>query len=133
MKSNLETKVLAPKKREDTDTKKVLSQIQTILSSKKCENISILNLENVNSYLSYFVICTVLTNVQASATARDLERNLKHLKLGAGKQSIGSNSSDSGWILLDFGEILVHIMTEEKRKFYDLEKLWGDAKPVKIK
>ena len=73
MKSNLETKVLAPKKREDTDTKKVLSQIQTILSSKKCENISILNLENVNSYLSYFVICTVLTNVQASATARDLE------------------------------------------------------------
>ncbi|MBE7411239.1 MAG: ribosome silencing factor [Leptospiraceae bacterium] len=120
------------KKEKYSDTKKILLQIQTILASKKCEEISILNLENVNSYLSYFVICTVMTSIQAQATARELEKSLKHLKLGKGNQSNGQGSLDSGWILLDFGEILVHIMTKEKRNFYDLERLWGDAKPVKL-
>ncbi len=130
MKLNPEKK--EPKKNSENDVKKILGDIQKILISKKCDDISILNLENVNSYLSYFVICTALTSVQAQATAKDIERSLKHLKL-AKNSSVNGSSSDSGWILLDFGEILIHIMTPEKRNFYSLEKLWGDAKPVNIK
>lgn len=128
MKLNHEKKV--SQKKSKTDVKEILTLIQKILVSKKCDEITILNLEDVNSYLSYFVICTALTNIQAQATARELERTFKHLKIS---KNSSANGQDSGWTLLDFGEILIHIMTPEKRNFYSLEKLWGDAKPVNIK
>jgi ribosome-associated protein len=69
--------------------------------------------------------------VQARAVSRELERSLKEYKLGPGNQEKKAHNSDNGWILLDLGEIVVHIMTPEKRNYYDLEKLWGDATPIK--
>ncbi|MCB1178691.1 MAG: ribosome silencing factor [Leptospiraceae bacterium] len=120
----------AKKKTSTTDLKKVLKIIQTILNEKKCKEISFLNLEKIHSYLSVFVICTVDSHVQARAVSRELERNLKEFKLGKGNQE--KKSQDNGWILLDMGEIIIHIMTEEKRNFYGLERLWGDAKQIKV-
>ncbi|MCE9499901.1 MAG: ribosome silencing factor [Leptospira sp.] len=116
-----------------TDTKKILSRIQAMLKEKKCEDITILNLEEVNSYLSYFVLCNVSYCVQAKAVSRELENNFKSLKLGPGNQDNEEKGAESGWILIDFGEILVHIMTPEKRHFYDLDRLWGDAKVITVK
>ena len=116
-----------------SDTKKILSKIQAILKEKKCEDIKILNLEKVNSYLSYFILCNVSSNVQAKAAARDLEKNFKSLKLGPGNPEREDRGADSGWTLLDFGEIIVHIMTAEMRGFYDLDRLWGDATIVTVR
>lgn len=133
MKSNQESEVtIKPKKKgTPTTTKKIIKKIITILEEKKCEDISILDLENVNSYLCIFIICSVNSAVQARAVSRELERSLKEYKLGPGNQEKKAHNSDNGWILLDLGEIVVHIMTPEKRKYYDLEKLWGDATPIK--
>lgn len=104
--------------------------ISGILEDKKSKEIKILDLEEIHSYLSVFVICTVDSHIQARAVARELEKKLKEFKLGRGNQE--KKAQDNGWILLDLGEIIVHIMTDEKRSFYDLEKLWGDAKPIKV-
>lgn len=135
MKSNLEneTPITKSKKKESPPTtKKILKIIVSILNEKKCEDISILDLENVNTYLSIFIICSVNSGTQAKAVSRELERKLKVYKLGPGNQEKKAHNADNGWTLLDLGEIFVHIMTPEKRKFYDLEKLWGDATILKI-
>lgn len=135
MKLNQESET-KPKKTKKQDsiptTKKILKLITSILNEKKCEEITVLDLESVNTYLSIFVICTVNSTVQARAVSRELERKLKVFKLGPGNQEKKAHNADNGWTLLDLGEIFVHIMTPEKRKFYDLEKLWGDARPLKI-
>jgi len=108
----------------------VLQEIVSVLESKKCEDISILDLESVNTYLSIFVICTVKTNTQGVATGRELVRSLKKFKLKSGLVNQSENSTDSGWILIDLGPIFIHIMTSEMREYYDLDRLWGDAKPI---
>jgi ribosome-associated protein len=126
-----EPKAKAKKKASSkTDRKKILKMISGILEDKKSKEIKILDLEEIHSYLSVFVICTVDSHIQARAVARELEKKLKEFKLGRGNQE--KKAQDNGWILLDLGEIIVHIMTDEKRSFYDLEKLWGDAKPIKV-
>jgi ribosome-associated protein len=133
LKLNLENEVKIPKakkKTTKTDLKKILKLIQKILLEKKCKDISFLNLEKIHTYLSVFVICTVDSHIQARAVSRELEKNLKEFKLGKGNQD--KKTQDNGWILLDMGEIIIHVMTEEKRSFYALEKLWGDATPIKM-
>lgn len=124
-------KSASSKKTISAENKKILKDMTKILQDKKCEDIKVINLEEVNSYLSIFVICTVKTSVQARAAARDLEKNLKHLKLGAGNTE-RTTKKESGWTLLDFGEIIVHIMTEETRKYYDLDRLWADGSAIEV-
>jgi len=115
-----------------TETKKILKEIISILKEKKCEDIIVMNLEEVNTYLSLFVICTVASHTQGRAAARDLEKKMKHYKLGVGNTEKKNIPTESGWTLLDLGEIVVHIMTAETRAYYDLDKLWGDAKRITI-
>ena len=126
----------APKAKEkltiSPETKKVLKEIISLLKEKKCEDIVVMNLEEVNSYLSLFVIATVASHTQGRAAARDLEKKMKPYKLGAGNMEKKSIPTESGWTLLDLGEIVVHIMTAETRAYYDLDKLWGDAKRVTL-
>ncbi|MCB1160019.1 MAG: ribosome silencing factor [Leptospiraceae bacterium] len=114
------------------DINLVLKDIVDILNNKKCEDISILDLESVNSYLSLFVICTVKTGTQGKAVSKDLLRSLKKYKLTRGTAGKTDNTGDSGWILIDFGEVFVHIMTKEIREYYNLDKLWGDAKHIPL-
>ncbi len=114
------------------ETKKILKEITNHLKEKKCEDIVVMNLEEVNSYLSLFVIATVSSHTQGKAVARDLEKKMKVHKLGVGNTEKKNAPIESGWTLLDLGEIVVHIMTAETRAYYDLDKLWGDAKKVSL-
>lgn len=114
------------------DRKKILKMIQTVFNEKKCEDVLFLDLEKVNTYLSVFAICTVGSTIQARAVARDLEKTLKQYKIIKSSSAGKSEGTDNGWILMDLGEIIVHIMTEEKRSYYSLEKLWGDASRIKV-
>ena len=82
--------------------------------------------------MSLFVIATVSSHTQGKAVARDLEKKMKVHKLGVGNTEKKNAPIESGWTLLDLGEIVVHIMTAETRAYYDLDKLWGDAKKVSL-
>lgn len=132
----LKEKKTSPAKPKDKSispaTKKTLKEITSHLREKKCEDIVIMNLEEVNSYLSLFVIATVSSHTQGKAVARDLEKKMKSYKLGAGNTEKKNAPTESGWTLLDLGEIVVHIMTKETRAYYDLDKLWGDAKKISL-
>lgn len=130
MKLNINTEEI-PKK-IPVDRQAIIKEIVDILENKKCENISILNLEEVNSYLSIFIICTVKTTTQGKAVCKDLVKSMKGYKLNSGVANKVETSLDSGWILVDLGEIFVHIMTQELRNYYDLDRLWGDAKPIAV-
>lgn len=121
-----------PTHKQNPSTEDILRIIRDIMTDKKCEEVSILNLESVNSYLSYFVICTVNSAVQANAVAREVRKTLKEYKLSHKETDKTGTSAASGWTLLDFGEIIVHIMTPEKREYYNLDRLWRDAKRIEL-
>ncbi len=129
-KSKITSQKNTPQRSKSTERKKVLKLIYKILTEKKLRDILILDLESIHSYLSIFVICTADNSTQARAVAREIERQTKELKLGKGVQE--KKPSDNGWVLIDLGEIVVHVMTEDKRRFYDLERLWRDAKAITI-
>lgn len=109
------------------DSIHLLHEVEKILVEKKCEAIRILDLTKVNSYLSYFVIATANSGMQASAAAKDIQKLMKPLHMGPGNTERGGHKTQSGWILLDHGEIIIHIMSPEKRAFYNLDRLWSDA------
>lgn len=129
-KSKPTSKKKETKKNTQSGRKKILKLIYKILVEKKLRDIRILDLEPIHSYLSIFVICTADNPIQARAAAREIERQTKEFKLGRGLQE--KKPTDSDWVLIDLGEIVVHVMTEEKRRFYDLERLWRDASPISI-
>ncbi|EPG73561.1 ribosome silencing factor [Leptospira fainei serovar Hurstbridge str. BUT 6] len=114
------------------ETIEILKTVYKIMKDKKCEEIAVLNLETVNSYLSYFLICTVNSSVQANAVAREIKKALKSFKLPHKETDKTGTSSSSGWTLLDYGEFIVHIMTPEKREFYNLDRLWRDAERIEL-
>jgi ribosome-associated protein len=127
---------LEKQKTKEVETAEILKNIKNIFSEKKCEEMQFMDLQNVNSYLTYFAIATAKTSTQARSVARDIEKYMKPLRKGQGiqnKSPHGTVAKDkSGWLVLDYGDIIVHIMEPDMRAYYDLEKLWGDAKFMDI-
>lgn len=99
------------------------------LSDKKAADVKLLEVTEVTSLGDYFVLGSVSSAVQARACAAEAEEKLAE----AGEKLLHREGRDAGnWILLDFGDVVVHIMMEETREFYDLERLWADANEIEI-
>ncbi len=91
---------------------------------KKAEDVTVLDVRGLTSYADYFVVVTADSDRQASAIADHLEQTMK--KLGVTK--VGVEGYETGrWILVDYGDVVAHVMNRESRGFYDLEGLWADA------
>ncbi len=91
---------------------------------KKGEDVTVLDVRGLTSYADYFVVVTADSDRQASAIAEHLEDTMK--KLGVTK--VGVEGYETGrWILVDYGDVVAHVMNKESRGFYDLEGLWADA------
>ncbi|MBI1909345.1 MAG: ribosome silencing factor [Deltaproteobacteria bacterium] len=96
---------------------------------KKAEQITVLDLRELTSFTDFFVIASGSSDRQVQAIANNIEETLKKKKI----QLIGSEGYTHGhWVLLDYGDVVAHIFYEEERSFYDLERLWSDAKRVKF-
>lgn len=92
--------------------------------SKKAIDLRVLNLLEVSSFSDYFVICSASSERQAQAIAQAIEERMRSL----GRRPLSAEGRGGGrWILLDYGEIVFHVFLEEARRFYGLERLWGDA------
>lgn len=90
-------------------------------------DIRILDLTEVTPIFDYFVICTGNSRRQMHAVAEEVDRAMK----GRGSQRLGIEGYDaSAWILQDYGDVVLHVFTDETRETYDLEGLWADAKVV---
>jgi ribosome-associated protein len=98
--------------------------------SKKAEDIKVLDLRNLTAITDFFVICTGNSDTHVKAVADAVVEGSKDLgERPWHKEGITHKS----WVLLDYVEVVVHIFLNETRKFYALEKLWGDAEVTEIK
>jgi ribosome-associated protein len=96
---------------------------------KKAEEVTVLDVRGLASYADYFVIMTADSDRQASAIADHIEQSMK--ADGVGKVGVEGYESGS-WILVDYGDVVAHVMSRESRGHYDLEGLWADAPRFRI-
>ena len=96
---------------------------------KQAKDIRVLNLQEVTSFADYFVICSGANSRQIQAIVDEIEQRLK--KLGERAHSI-EGYDNAEWVLMDYGDYLVHAFSEKARVYYDLERLWRDAKVVEL-
>ena len=99
------------------------------LDSKKGQDIKVLKTENLTSLADYFVLCTATSNTQVKAMSDACEEAME--KEGERVHHIEGHR-DGTWLLMDFSCVVVHVFTDEARKFYDLERLWADAQEEDI-
>lgn len=103
---------------------KTLELICEALSNKKGILIKVLNVKNLTSIADYFILSSVMNKKQAQASADEVEEKLGN----AGIKVIRKEGYREGdWILLDFGDVIVHVFTDEERQHYDFDSLWKDA------
>ena len=97
------------------------------VSDKQAEDVLLLDIREVASFADYFVIANGTANRQIQAIIEAVEQTAK----AEGVKPIGREGQpDSGWVLIDYGDVIVHIFAPEEREFYDLEGLWNTATPV---
>ena len=110
--------------------KEVALQVTKALDEKKGIDIKLLRIGDVSSLADYFVICTGSVNTHVKSLCDYAEYTMVQL----GEPMLGREGHrGNSWELLDFGSIVVHVFTDEARKFYDLERLWADAEQVDLK
>jgi ribosome-associated protein len=97
--------------------------------SKKATDIRVLDLTGITAFADYFVICTGANGRNVQAIADEVGARLK--KTGELPHSV-EGYTQAEWILADYGNFLVHIFAPKSREYYDLERLWRNAKPVEI-
>lgn len=99
------------------------------LEDKKAEDIRIIDISTVSVLADYFIIANGSNRSQIQALADSVEEKLG--KAGTPVKQIEGYAS-ANWVLLDFGDIIVHIFDKENRLFYDLERIWRDGALVEL-
>ena len=113
---------------EDLTSHKFACIIARFLDEKIAKDISILNISNVSSFADYFVICSAQSNTQVKALTENLADKIKQTfsRLPLGKE----NDAKNRWNLIDYGDVVVHILHKEERETYAIEKFWSHAYSV---
>ncbi len=111
-------------------TREVAIAAAKALDSKKGLDIKLLKIDRVSNLADYFLICTGTSNTHVKTLCDAVEYAEEQI----GEPLIGREGHRGNtWELLDYGCLVVHVFTDEARKFYDLERLWADAEAVNLK
>lgn len=98
-----------------------------IAALNRGRDILLLDLREATSLIDYFVIVTATSQRQARSIVEEIDKEMK----ARGERKLGVEGGDeSRWILIDYGDFVVHVFSRETRDYYRLEDLWGDAAPV---
>ena len=99
------------------------------LSDKKAKDVKVLRTEEQTVLADYFVICNGTSSTHIKALVDEVDKQLSE----AGEPPIRREGLRSDiWVLMDFGCVIVHVFTDEARKFYGIERLWSDAEVVDV-
>lgn len=110
------------------DSRQLVDLVARIAEDRKAQDLVTLDMQDVTLVADYFVIMGGKTTTQVDALADHIERGARE----AGVRLLHrEGKAGSRWVLLDYGGVVVHIFTEDERRFYDLERLWGDAAVVR--
>ncbi len=97
--------------------------------SKKALDVRVLDLRGISSFTDYFVVCSGSNSRQIQTITDEIEEQLKK----HGERPIGIEGYDKAdWVLADYGDLIVNVFSQQAREFYDLERLWRNAKEIKI-
>ncbi|MGI8467615.1 MAG: ribosome silencing factor [Pyrinomonadaceae bacterium] len=99
-------------------------------SEKKAVNLTVLDLREIASFTEFFMIASGTNQRQAQAISDEIEEQLKKQLNARPIRIEGYNSAE--WILMDYGDFVIHIFEQKAREFYDLERLWRDARKVQL-
>jgi ribosome-associated protein len=109
------------------DSREIAILCARIADDKKAEDILIFDVKNLTFIADFFVICSGLNSRQLQSIAGEIELKLHSY----GIHWVGIQGySDARWILMDYGDVIVHLFDRDMRHFYDLELLWGDAQKL---
>lgn len=95
------------------------------LVDAKALDIVVLEVTDITILADYFVVATATSSVHGNAIGRGVRQELKQ---GHGLRCIPEGDQESDWIVMDYGDVIAHVMSPKLREFYSLEKLWGKAK-----
>ena len=107
------------------ESEALAKKIMTILEEKKATDILALDISEISTLADYFILASAENVRQLDALEDAVEEDVR---LEVNKEG----ESSSGWILMDYRDVVVHLFTKEQRAFYDLEKIWSDAKRTEI-
>jgi ribosome-associated protein len=105
--------------------KEILEKIVEVLKDKKALDISVIEIAKVSLLADYFIICSGTSTTHIKALSIEVEKILKEEDIMDRRTEGYANAR---WILIDIGEIVVHIFHKEEREFYDLERMWSEGK-----
>ena len=109
------------------DAKEIAITCAKIADEKKARDIVILDVDKISSITDYFVICSAINERQLHAIADEIDKQMKKISV----MKFGMEGyREAKWVLIDYGDFIVHIFEKEIRGYYDLELLWGDAPKI---
>lgn len=106
----------------------LVENIVKILDKKKAEDIKVIETAELTIVSDYFVIASGTSSTHAKSLAEDLEYELGELGVAVGH----IEGRATGWTLLDYGAVIVHVFERKSREYYNLERLWADASMLDI-
>lgn len=116
----------------DSSRSKALECARAALD-KRAENVKLLDLTGLSDFTDYFVIASGMSDRQVQAIADSIQFHVKQLSAGRSREIVSIEGyGDGRWILMDLGDVVVHVFLDALREYYDLETLWADAPRVKI-
>lgn len=102
--------------------------IAKVLDKKKALDIKVIHITEYSIVADYFIVASGTSNTHVKSLADDVEFELKQ----QGVEPDHIEGRATGWILLDYGSVIVHVFTPESREYYNLERLWSDAQTVDL-
>jgi ribosome-associated protein len=117
-------------RRQFLDSNTLARQIIEIVEEKQASDIVLLDVHEQTSIADYFIIATIDNERQGKAIQDEMQEKL-HIEQNIRPLSInGIEANSGGWVLLDYGDVIVHLFSEEMRQYYRLEELWSKANVV---
>ncbi|MCP3926062.1 MAG: ribosome silencing factor [Desulfobacterales bacterium] len=99
------------------------------VTGKKALDIVVLDVQQLTSYTDYLIVATGTSTRQVSAIAEHIKKETSEIKI---KPLSIEGLKEGQWVLMDYGDIIIHLFVEETRMFYDIEGLWADAENISI-
>ena len=112
------------------EPKQLALRIAAGAREKKAQRVIILDMRHVESFCDYFVIASATSNRHSLAIAQGIEEDLDKEKLKPASRI--ATEDQSGWLVLDYNSVVAHVFYKPLRDYYALERLWQDAKRVRI-
>ena len=109
---------------------KIIEEFVRIMDSNKCEDIKVLDMKGVSYLADYFIIATIKNKPHADMIAQKLDKLSFDLTGNNYFRTEGKEQGD--WLLVDTGDIIVHLFQPDTRAYYNLDGLWGDADNIDI-